>query len=267
MRAAGLSGSAVRAFEGNFRALQRNETGLIGEDSICAVPDLPRAGDLPAVAEDTYRQLLRRTVVIKLNGGLGTGMGLEQAKSLLPVRDGLTFLDLIARQILHLRKEAGGGSAPRFLLMNSFSTSEDTLDFLKKYPELGGAAESELMQNRVPKLRVEDLTAIEWPADPDMEWCPPGHGDIYASLAGSGWLDRLLTGTDLADEVTLSAFDHLIDSSNATPADWAAITADLWETDPECAYGMAAGEAKDFVPVEASAYDGILAARKLQEDL
>ena len=41
----------------------------------------------------------------------------------------------------------------------------------------------------------------------------------------TGWLDRLLTGTDLADEVTLSAFDHLIDSSNATPADWAAITA------------------------------------------
>jgi phosphonate transport system substrate-binding protein len=45
------------------------------------------------------------------------------------------------------------------------------------------------------------------------------------------------------------------------------LTADLWETDPECAYGMAAGEAKDFVPVEASAYDGILAARKLQEGM
>ncbi len=45
------------------------------------------------------------------------------------------------------------------------------------------------------------------------------------------------------------------------------ITADLWETDPECAYNVAAGEAKDFVPVEASAYDGILAARKLQEGM
>lgn len=43
------------------------------------------------------------------------------------------------------------------------------------------------------------------------------------------------------------------------------LTADLWETDAECAYGVAAGEAKDFVPVEASAYDGILAARKMQE--
>lgn len=43
------------------------------------------------------------------------------------------------------------------------------------------------------------------------------------------------------------------------------LTADLWETDKDCAYGVAAGEAKDFVPVDASAYDGILAARKLQE--
>jgi phosphonate transport system substrate-binding protein len=43
------------------------------------------------------------------------------------------------------------------------------------------------------------------------------------------------------------------------------LTADLWETDAECAYGVAAGEAKDFVPVEAKEYDGILAARKMQE--
>ena len=46
-----------------------------------------------------------------------------------------------------------------------------------------------------------------------------------------------------------------------------AITADLWETDKECAYAVAAGDAKDFVPVDAKAYDGILAARKLQEGM
>jgi phosphonate transport system substrate-binding protein len=44
-----------------------------------------------------------------------------------------------------------------------------------------------------------------------------------------------------------------------------ALTADLWETDKECAYAVAAGEAKDFVPVEHSMYEGVLAARKLQE--
>ena len=43
------------------------------------------------------------------------------------------------------------------------------------------------------------------------------------------------------------------------------ITADLWETDAACAYGVAAGDAKDFVPVSHDEYLGIIAARKLQE--
>lgn len=45
------------------------------------------------------------------------------------------------------------------------------------------------------------------------------------------------------------------------------LTADLWETDPACAYNVAAGDAKDFVPVEQSAYEGVIAARKLQEGM
>ena len=192
MRAAGLSEAAVRAFEGNYRALQRRETGLIGEADLAPVAALPQSEALEAPGAEDFAALLRRTVVIKLNGGLGTGMGLEKAKSLLPVREGLTFLDLIARQVLGLRSRAGGGKVPRFLLMNSFSTSEDTLSFLAKYPELGGADEMELMQNRVPKVLAADLSPLSWPESPDLEWCPPGHGDLYASLAGSGWLERLL---------------------------------------------------------------------------
>ena len=43
------------------------------------------------------------------------------------------------------------------------------------------------------------------------------------------------------------------------------LTADLHETDKDCAYGVAAGEAKDFVPVTLDAYAGILEARKLQD--
>lgn len=45
------------------------------------------------------QDLLDQTAVIKLNGGLGTSMGLEKAKSLLVVKDGKTFLDLIAEQV------------------------------------------------------------------------------------------------------------------------------------------------------------------------
>ena len=42
------------------------------------------------------------------------------------------------------------------------------------------------------KLRSDDLTPVSWPADPTLEWCPPGHGDIYVSLVTSGVLDALL---------------------------------------------------------------------------
>ena len=45
------------------------------------------------------------------------------------------------------------------------------------------------------------------------------------------------------------------------------LTANLWETDPECAYNVAAGDAKDFVPVTQAEYEGVLAARKLQEGM
>lgn len=41
------------------------------------------------------------------------------------------------------------------------------------------------------------------------------------------------------------------------------LTADLHETDKECAYGVAAGEAKDFVPVTHDAFISVVEARKL----
>ena len=192
MRAAGLSESALSAFAANYRALCRNETGLMPEAGLEAVEALPQAAALRDPGAEGFAALMRETVVIKLNGGLGTGMGLEKAKSLLAVRDGLTFLDLIVRQMLLLRARAGSPDVPRLLFMNSFSTSADTLAFLGKYPELGAPAGLEFMQSMVPKVLVDGLTPLEWPAQPELEWCPPGHGDLYASLAGSGWLDRLL---------------------------------------------------------------------------
>jgi UDP-N-acetylglucosamine pyrophosphorylase len=98
----------------------------------------------------------------------------------------------MVRQTLSLRKKTG--TKVRLLLMNSFSTSEYTLGHLQRYEAQGFAAaeEVEMMQNMVPKIDAETLKPVEWPADPDQEWCPPGHGDLYPALVGSGWLDRLL---------------------------------------------------------------------------
>ncbi len=194
MQAAGLSESAIRAFRGSYAALLAGETGMIPESTIAAAKELPCADTLTPPDAARAATLLKQTVLIKLNGGLGTGMGLEKAKSLLPVRGDDTFLDLIARQILRMRAQTGS-QVPLFMLMNSFSTSADTAAHLAaRFPQLGGTETWELMQNKVPKVLAGSLEPATWSANPDQEWCPPGHGDIYACLVGSGWLDRLLGG-------------------------------------------------------------------------
>ncbi len=188
MESAGLSKAAIAAFERSYGLLAANESGLIPESAITPAEGLPLYEDV-ATTQATP-DLLAKTVLLKLNGGLGTGMGLEKAKSLLPVRDGQTFLDLIVRQVLAARKATG--SNLKFLLLNSFSTSEDTLAHLAKYPELGTPADLELMQNKVPKIDAATLAPVEWPTNPDHEWCPPGHGDLYPAILGSGMLQQLL---------------------------------------------------------------------------
>jgi UTP--glucose-1-phosphate uridylyltransferase len=50
----------------------------------------------------------------------------------------------------------------------------------------------DFVQGKVPKLRADDHSPVSWPADPAQEWAPPGHGDVYTSLAVSGMLDALL---------------------------------------------------------------------------
>jgi UTP--glucose-1-phosphate uridylyltransferase len=206
MRAAGLSDAAVAAFERSFGLLAANESGLIPESAIQPARDLPRYEEV--AGEPAGEALLAKAVMLKLNGGLGTGMGLEKAKSLLPVRDGETFLDLIVRQVLAVRRRTG--AELRFLLMNSFSTSADTLAHLARYPELGRPEDLELMQNKVPKIDAGTLAPVEWPADPELEWCPPGHGDLYPAILGSGLLQRLL------DEGFLYLFVSNSDNLGAT---------------------------------------------------
>ncbi len=117
-------------------------------------------------------------------------MGLDKAKSLLEVKNGNTFLDLTAKQVLAMRKKFN--SPIKFMLMNSFNTSADTLDFLKAYPSISEDPTLELMQNKVPKIVKSDNSPAEWPINPHLEWCPPGHGDLYTALYGSGKLDELL---------------------------------------------------------------------------
>ena len=189
MADAGVDPVAIEVFSHYYRQLEHGETGMIAEDSIDPVA-IDALADTE-VPDDVASEAIGATVVIKLNGGLGTSMGMDRAKSLLCVRRGLSFLDVIARQVLHLRREYGA-TLP-LLFMNSFRTSEDTLAALARYDDLAvDGLPLDFLQNKEPKLLAKDLTPVSWAKDPSLEWCPPGHGDLYTALLGTGMLDRLI---------------------------------------------------------------------------
>jgi UTP--glucose-1-phosphate uridylyltransferase len=189
LRAAGSPPAAIESFRHYYAELRAGRSGLLSRREIGPVDAVPSAGDLGRHRAAGVAAL-DRTVVLKLNGGLGTSMGMTRAKSLLPVKDGASFLDLIARQVLHLRR-VHRARLP-LVLMNSFRTRDDSLAALARHPELASDVPLDFLQNRVPKVRADDLSPAEWPADPEHEWCPPGHGDVYVALAGSGMLATLL---------------------------------------------------------------------------
>src|SRR3954462_7765593 len=189
MRADGVADLAIRNFQHYYRLLEEGDAGVLPESEIEPVEEAPDAEDL-ADGGDDARDALDRTVVLKLNGGLGTSMGMTRAKSLLEAKDGLSFLDVIARQVLHVR-ERSGARLP-LVLMNSFYTRDDSLGALARYPDLKADVPLDFVQGKVPKLTAEGLEPVEWPDDPDLQGAPPGPGDLSTSLVTSGMLDELL---------------------------------------------------------------------------
>jgi UTP--glucose-1-phosphate uridylyltransferase len=189
MRREGLPAIVVDNFRYYYSVLASGSVGMIPECEIGAVDAVADIADVARYA-DAGRTALGRAVVLKLNGGLGTSMGLDKAKSLLVARDGLTFLDIIARQNLSFGRRYG--CRVPLVLMNSFNTDADSRAVLAKYPELHGPIPLTLMQNKVPKILQDSLGPAEWPRDPELEWNPPGHGEVYVALATSGMLDTLL---------------------------------------------------------------------------
>ena len=106
MLARGLSDAAICAFLHGVEELRQQRKMMVSEDEISPVPSLPAWHEIVTSSPAAGADLLSKTVVIKLNGGLGTSMGLQQAKSLLEIKPGVTFLDLIVRQVETLRQQA-----------------------------------------------------------------------------------------------------------------------------------------------------------------
>jgi UTP--glucose-1-phosphate uridylyltransferase len=188
MRAAGQTEAAIKQFISAVTRVQQGVATMIASSELEPAPDVPELAELP---EADPVDALERVAVIRLNGGLATSMGLQQPKSLIEARDGRSFLEIIIGQIVALRRRYGVRLP--LLLMNSESTHWATLALLSDYPEITTPELSpDFMQSMVPKLRADTMMPVRWPPAPGLEWCPPGHGDVYTALHGSGRLDALL---------------------------------------------------------------------------
>lgn len=185
---------------------------VVPYDSLAPVPEDP--------AET--KKLLDKLAVLKLNGGLGTTMGCTGPKSVIEVRNGLTFLDLIVIQIENLNAKYGC-NVP-LLLMNSFNTHDDTSKIIEKYSKSNVEIHT-FNQSQYPRLCADDFVPLPCKGKTDKDgWYPPGHGDVFPSLMNSGKLDALISqgkeyvfaanSDNLGAIVDLKILNHLIQNKN-----------------------------------------------------
>jgi UTP--glucose-1-phosphate uridylyltransferase len=168
-----------------YKQLAAGETGVLSENDI---KPLSPQEIIDTVGLQTYSEAgktaMKKTVAIILNGGLGTSMGLRGAKSLIPVKEGKTFLEIKLKQAEHW--------GVQLAIMNSYNTHQETVAAVSALnPPIKPL---HFIQNKFPKVLASNLEPALWPQDPDLEWNPPGHGDIYEALYTSGLLNRLLDG-------------------------------------------------------------------------
>ena len=184
MQSEGLPPLIIDTFAHYFKQIRAgSETGLIYDRDIQPVEldEIQELGNLE-VYQEQGENAYKNAVRIVLNGGLGTSMGLTGPKSLLEVKDGRSFLEIIMKQ--------AENSHVNLLFMNSFSTQEDTLAALDKINS--PLKPQSFLQNQYPKVLQENFEPAYWPPNPKLEWNPPGHGDVYAALYTSGMLQNLL---------------------------------------------------------------------------
>ena len=190
MQTAGLPQIFIDNFRYYYGQLAEGATGYITRAEAGPVPTLPDYERLGKRELEAGQRALSRAIVLKLNGGLGTSMGMSGPKSLLIVKEGLSFLDVSVRQVIHLRQTTGVRLP--LVLMNSFNTRTETLAALAEIHDFHQEIPVDFLQHKEPKIWQETLQPVTWPADPEKEWTPPGHGDIYTALVTSGLLEQLL---------------------------------------------------------------------------
>jgi UTP--glucose-1-phosphate uridylyltransferase len=133
-------------------------------------------------------EALEKTVVAKLNGGLGTTMGVDGPKSLFEAKEGLSFLDIITEEVRHMNRKRGLDMP--LLLMNSFFTDPATTGALRSHQN--HAPVFSFVQHKFPKVLAATLEPSLAPGNRLLEWNPAGHGDFLLSIETSGMFERLV---------------------------------------------------------------------------
>ncbi len=183
MKNEGLPSPVIDTFAHYYDEVLKGETGLIyGRDIRPVGPSEIETYDKIIKYGQFGINVFPQTVRIVLNGGLGTSMGLTGAKSLIKIKDGMSFLDIIMRQ--------AENSEVALAFMNSFNTHDDTMATLKKLKP--SKFPINFLQHKFPKILQQDYSPASWPKNPKLEWNPPGHGDVYTALLTSGMLESFL---------------------------------------------------------------------------
>jgi UTP--glucose-1-phosphate uridylyltransferase len=200
MQIEGLPPLVIDTFAFYYNQVLTGATGLIYDREIQPVRphEIANFKNLQSYA-DRGRNAYAHAVRIVLNGGLGTTMGLTDPKSLIKAKNGKSFLEIILQQ--------AESSGIQLSLMNSFSTHARTLEELSRIKP--SRTPLQFIQHKFPKIRQQDLAPVIWSSNPQLEWNPPGHGDVFTALITSGTLEKLL-----ADGIQY-AFIHNLDNLGA----------------------------------------------------
>ena len=182
MKNEGLQPLVIDTFAFYYNKVLSGETGLVYDRQIQPVEreDIQDFGQLEKYAAAGQRAL-QHCVRIVLNGGLGTTMGLTGPKSLIEAKNGKTFLEIILKQAEH--------SGVQLALMNSFNTHASTREALSRIKP--SITPLHFIQHKFPKILKSDLSPAIWADNPELEWNPPGHGDVFTALHTSGMLEKL----------------------------------------------------------------------------
>jgi len=190
-----ISPLAQKTFLYNYEKLLSNNSGFILSQSIdpLSKTDAELVYQNPLYFSNEIIEKLKKVVVIKLNGGLGTSMGMKGAKSQLKVKETLNFIDICVKQIEVIRS-ISSVSVP-LIFMNSFNTQEETEASLKKLNFENNNLPTFFIENKIPKLKKDlngNYTPAAFPENPSLEWAPPGHADIYPALYENNLLNQFL---------------------------------------------------------------------------